>query len=60
MNNKQAFSFVEVLIAISIIVLLAVISINSSSKYGENRDNSKVVSDLATIDNALESYSSVE
>lgn len=56
-NNKSAFSLVEIIIAIAIMILLAVISLNSSSKYSENRDNSKVISDIATINNALEAYS---
>jgi len=55
-NKKQAFSFVEIIITISIIVLLAVIAISANQWYKENINNSKVLSDVKTINNSLESY----
>ncbi len=56
MNNKKWFSIIEIIIAISIIVLLAVIWINSKKWYDENVSNTKVVADTKTINNALEQY----
>lgn len=55
-NKKQAFSFVEIIITISIIVLLAVIAISFNQWYKENINNSKVLSDVKTINNSLENY----
>ncbi len=55
-NNKSAFSLVEIIIAIAIMVLLSVIFISSNQGYKENINNTKIVSDIETINNALESY----
>lgn len=56
MINKKAFSFVELIIASSILVLLAIVwySINSNSL--SKKDNTKVETDLKTIENALVWY----
>lgn len=59
MNNKKAFSIVEIIIAISIITLLAVIWTASMKWYDETKTNTKVLADTTTINNALESYSQV-
>ena len=56
MQNKKAFSFVEIIIAISIIILLAVIWISSKQWYDENINNTMVLSNIETINNALESF----
>jgi type II secretory pathway pseudopilin PulG len=55
-NTKQAFSFVEIIITISIIVLLAVIWLSANQGYKDKSDNTKIISDVETINNALESY----
>lgn len=54
---SKAFSFVEIIITISIISLLAIIWISSKQRYDENVNNSKIVSDVETINNALISFS---
>lgn len=54
--NKKAFSFIEVIITVSIITVLWVVAISASNNIKNNSDNSKVVADLSTIKNALESY----
>jgi len=56
-STKKAFSFVEIIITISIIALLAVIWISAVENYNNNTNNSKVVADTETINNALTSYS---
>jgi len=56
-KNKLAFTFVEMIIAISIVVLLAVVWNGSLSTYKEKSNNSKVISDLSTLNNSLLSYS---
>jgi len=56
-SKRLAFSFVEIIITISIIALLAVIWISSKQWYDENMRNSKIVSDIQTINNALTSFS---
>lgn len=57
MINKKAFSFVEILIVVSILGLLTIMWIASRNWYVENRDNAKVISDTQTITSALESFS---
>ncbi len=56
MNNKKAFSFVEIIITISIIALLSVIGFSAQNSYNEKMNNSKIISDINTINNALESF----
>lgn len=56
MYNKKGFSFVEIIITIAIVALLAVIWYTSKSSYDNNINNTKVISDMKTIDNALNSY----
>ena len=56
MQNKKAFSLVEIIITISIIALLAVIWLSSKQWYDDNMNNIKIISDIETINNALESY----
>ena len=55
-NKKSAFSLVEIIIAIAIITLLAVIWLSANQGYKDKTDNTKIVSDIETINNALESY----
>jgi len=55
-SNKRAFSFVEIVITLSIIVLLAVIWLNANNNYQERTVNAKIVSDIETINNALTEY----
>ena len=57
MVNKKAFSFVEIIITISIIALLAVVWFSAMDSSNEKADNAKVVSDIETINNALLSLS---
>jgi type II secretory pathway pseudopilin PulG len=56
MNNKW-FSFVELIIAISLVVLLAFIGLNTNNSYQEKTNNSKITADLNTLSNSLLSYS---
>ena len=55
-QSKKAFSFVELIITISIIVLLATIWFSSNKNYNEKVDNAKSVSDIHIITNSLEQY----
>lgn len=57
MVNKKAFSFVEIIIAVSIIALLTLIWFSYMNSSKDKTDNAKVVSDIATLNNALLSYS---
>lgn len=59
-KNKHAFSFVELIISITIIVLLSVIWYSYNSTVVSNKDNTKVQADLETIKNSLELYSQDE
>jgi type II secretory pathway pseudopilin PulG len=55
-NKKGAFSFVEIIITLSIIVLLAVIWLNANNNYQDRASNAKIVSDIETLNNALTEY----
>lgn len=54
--NKKAFSFVEIIIVISIFTILAVITTTVNNNMKTKSFNSKIVSDLSTIENALISF----
>lgn len=58
MNNKKAFSFVELIVVISIIALISVIWISINNNYTERSKNSKITSDIQTLQNSLEAYKS--
>ncbi len=64
MNNKKkfikiaGFSFVELIIVISIIALISVIWISINNNYTEKSKNTKITSDIQTLQNSLESYKS--
>ena len=58
MNNKKAFSFVELIVVITIIALISVIWISINSNYTERSKNSKITSDIQTLQNSLEAYKS--
>ena len=55
--SKKAFSFVELIITLAIIVLLATVWLVWNKNYKDKVDNTKSVSDIETIKNALVSYS---
>ena len=54
--NKKAISFVEIIISISIIVLLATIWLAYKASYDDNKFNTKVLSDLSTLNNSFLAY----
>lgn len=54
--NKKAFSLIEVLISVSIIIILAIVATTTSNNLKSNSNNSKVIADLNTVENALVSY----
>jgi prepilin-type N-terminal cleavage/methylation domain-containing protein len=55
-NNKYWFSFIELIVVISIISLISIIWLSINNNYTEKTNNSKATSDIQTIKNALESY----
>lgn len=58
--QKKAFSFVEIIIVITLIALLGVIGASINMSYQEKSLNSKLTSELETIENALVSYEQAE
>lgn len=54
--SKMWFSFVELIIVISIIALISVIWVSINSNYTEKTKNSKISSDIVTIKSSLEAY----
>ena len=55
-NKKQAFSLVEILISITIVVLISVVWASAFSTYDDSSKNSKVVSDLLWLKSSLDLY----
>ncbi|NUJ97207.1 hypothetical protein HGA92_00275 [Candidatus Gracilibacteria bacterium] len=55
-KNKKAFSFVEIIIVVSLIVLLSVIGVSVNSQFQEKSKNTKISSDLETLKNSLTQY----
>ncbi len=55
-QNIKAFSFVEIIIVISILILLSVVAISISSNMQEKTDNTAVNADISTLINSFESY----
>lgn len=55
-KNKKAFSIVEILVAISIIVILSAIAITYSSNKEITTQNTKIKTDISTIETSFEKY----
>jgi prepilin-type N-terminal cleavage/methylation domain-containing protein len=55
--HKKAFSFVEILVTITIIALLTIIGLTANQSYKDKSHNSNTLANIETIKNALESYS---
>lgn len=54
--TKNAFSFVEIIISISIIIILWVVAITNYTSFQDKSQNSKVSADIQSIDNSLVSF----
>lgn len=54
--NKKAFSLVEIIIVISIVVLLSVVWVSINSQFKEKSENTKISSDIETLKNTLTQY----
>ena len=52
-NSKKAFSFIEVIIASSIIVIISVVAATNYSGMQDKTTNSKILSDIQTLNNYL-------
>jgi len=57
-KQQKAFSFVELIIVLAIILLLSVIVMTNIGNKKQEANNTKLKSDLITISNALEQYKS--
>ncbi len=56
MQTKKAFTFVEIIIVISIIALLAVVWLSYQWAFDQKAQNTKVIWDVATINNSILAY----
>jgi len=54
--NKKALSFIEVLISVAIIVILAIVWLAYKNSYDENKYNSKVIADTSSLKNSFLAY----
>ena len=53
---KKWFSIVEIIITISIIIILSIVATTSYSSFQDKTKNSKVSSDIKTLENSILSY----
>ncbi|MCD5380568.1 type II secretion system GspH family protein, partial [Candidatus Gracilibacteria bacterium] len=56
MHSKKAFSFVEIIVVISILALLAVVGLSLQGASNQKSQNAKAVGDIQTLNNSFESY----
>ncbi len=56
MQNKKAFSFVEIIVVISILALLAVVWLSMQWASKQKTQNTKAIWDIQTLNNSFESY----
>jgi len=54
--NKKAFSFVEMIVVISIIILLAIIGATVNTNLKTKTLNTRSTADLSTLENAFLAY----
>ncbi len=54
--NKKAFSFIELIIVVSILSLLGIIAYSANNTVKQNTINTRITADLDTIKNSLVSY----
>lgn len=55
-TQNKAFTFVELIVSVWIILLVSIVWFTSYNSSLEKKDNVKVVSDLATINNAFKTF----
>lgn len=55
-KHLKWFTFIEIIITISIVIVLSVVAVTSHSSLVDKSNNTKVVSDLTTIQNSIDSY----
>ena len=56
LKRKRGFSFIETLVCVTIIGLLAVVNLSSSAKYVDESRVSRVRAEVATLEIALAKY----
>ena len=54
--SKKWFSFIELIIVVSILLLLAVIWVSISSTYKENTENTRISADIVTLKNSFTQF----
>jgi type II secretory pathway pseudopilin PulG len=55
-TKNTAFTFVELIVSVGIILLVSTVGYISYTGNIDTKDNAKVTSDLATLDNSFKSY----
>jgi hypothetical protein len=54
--NKKALSIIEIIISVTILILFISIVLSYKDSYDENKFNTKIQSDLKTLNNSLLSF----
>ncbi len=55
-KTKQAFSMVELIIAISIVIILWMVAVTSMDSVKDKSNNTRILSDIDTLKNGFKSY----
>lgn len=53
---KKWISFIEIIVSVAIIVIIAVVAVTTHTSMVDKTNNSKIVSDMSTLENSLTSY----
>ncbi|MDQ7009622.1 MAG: FecR domain-containing protein, partial [Candidatus Gracilibacteria bacterium] len=56
MQNKKAFTLVEIIIVLSIIMLLGVVAISYQGASNQKSQNTRIIGDVGTLENSILSY----
>jgi type II secretory pathway pseudopilin PulG len=55
-TSKKWFSFIEIIVSIAIIIIISVVAVTTHSSMVDKTNNSKIVSDITTLENSITSY----
>lgn len=54
--SKKWFSVIEIIISLAILIIISVIAVTYNTKMVDKSNNSKIISDITTLENSLTSY----
>lgn len=54
--SKKWFSIIEIIISLAILIIISIIAVTYNTKMVDKSNNSKIISDITTLENSLTSY----